>query len=230
MVSLDDAIVIRLKRAGEKFEVLADPDAVLRLREGDEVDLEDAVVTLEIFRDARKGERADTESIKKAFGDIPTEEIVKYILLNGEFHPTTEQRRRMVEEKKKQIATIISKRAIHPQTGTPHPVDRIIKAIEEVRVNIDPFKPVEQQITSVVSAIRRVLPIRIETKKVEVYIPPEYVGKAYPVVKSYDVKKESYLNDGTWFVVIEVPAGMLESVLKELSDITKGAVHTRLIE
>ena len=173
MVSLDKAIVIRYEKGGERFEVLVDPDLAFELRQGKEVDMDELLAAPEIFRDARKGERASSEELHKAFGTTDVYEVAKIIVKKGNFHPTTEQRRRMLEEKKRAIATLISKRGINPQTKTPHPVDRILRAMEEARVNIDIFKPAEEQVQAVVDKIKRIIPIRLETRKIEATIPPQ---------------------------------------------------------
>jgi ribosome maturation protein SDO1 len=230
LVSLDEAIVVRYEKCGEKFEILVDPDLAWSLRQGKEVDLDEMLAALEVFRDARKGERASREELHRAFGTTDVYEIAKVIVKKGDFHPTTEQRRRMVEEKRKKIATIIAQRAINPQTKTPHPVDRILRAMEEARVHIDPFKPAEEQVQGVIDRIKRVIPIKIETRKIEAIIPPAYIGKAYSKVKAFNVIREKYLNDGSWQVAVEVPAGLTDEFLKTLNDVTKGDVRTRLVE
>ncbi len=230
MVSLDKAIVIRYEKGGERFEILVDPDLAFQLRQGKEVDMDELLAAPEIFRDARKGDRASSEELHKAFGTTDVYEVAKIIVKKGNFHPTTEQRRRMLEEKKKAIAAIIAKRAINPQTKAPHPVDRILRAMEEARVNIDIFKPAEEQVQTVVDKIKRIIPIKLETRKIEAIIPAQYVGKAYGKVASFKIVRERYLNDGSWDVVIEIPAGITDEVLKTLNDITKGDVKTRLVE
>ena len=230
MVSLDKAIVIRYEKGGERFEILVDPDLAFQLRQGKDVDMDELLAAPEIFRDARKGDRASSEELHRAFGTTDVYEIAKIIVKKGNFHPTTEQRRRMLEEKKKAIAALIAKRAINPQTKAPHPVDRILRAMEEARVSIDIFKPAEEQVQVVVDKIKRIIPIKLETRKIEAIIPAQYVGKAYGKVASFKIVRERYLNDGSWDVVIEIPAGITDEVLKTLNDITKGNVKTRLVE
>ena len=72
MVSLDKAVIAKLKKAGETFEILVDPYLARNLKEGKEVDFEKLLAAEEIFKDSKKGDRASTEELKKAFG---TEDI-----------------------------------------------------------------------------------------------------------------------------------------------------------
>ena len=62
-VKIDDAIVIRLSKTGERFEILVDPDAVMKLRQGGEIDFREALAVQEVFKDARKAERASESAI-----------------------------------------------------------------------------------------------------------------------------------------------------------------------
>ncbi len=227
---MDKAVVAKYERGGKRFEILVDPELAWQLRQGKQVRIDDMLASFDVYRDVRTGERASEAELKQTFGTTNIYEIAEIIVKHGEVPLTTEQRRRMLEEKKMQIATIISKRAINPQTNTPHPVQRILNAMEEARVHIDPFKPAEEQIEAVVSAIRRILPIRIETKRVELIIPAQYAGKLYGKVRSFKVVREDWRNDGSLRVVIEIPAGMLDDVLHEFASLTHGNVQSKLVE
>ncbi len=58
MVTLDKAVIARLKKAGMEFEILVDPYLARDLKEGKEVDFEELLAVEEVFKDAKKGERA----------------------------------------------------------------------------------------------------------------------------------------------------------------------------
>lgn len=230
MVDVDKAVVAKYEKGGKRFEILVDPNLAWQLRQGKQVRIDDMLASFDVYRDVRTGERASEAELKQVFGTTNIYEIAEIIVKRGEVPLTTEQRRRMLEEKKMQIATIISKRAINPQTNTPHPVQRILNAMEEARVHIDPFKPAEEQVEAVVSAIRRIIPIRIETKRVELVIPAQYAGRVYGKVRAYRVVKEDWRNDGSLRVVIEIPAGLLDDVLHEFASLTHGNVQSKLVE
>jgi len=230
MVDVDKAVVAKYERKGKKFEILVDPELAWKLRRGESVRIEDMLASFDVYRDVRTGERASSSELKEIFGTTNVYEIAEIIVKHGEVPLTTEQRRRMLEERRMQIATIIAKRAINPQTNTPHPVQRILNAMEQAKVHIDPFRPAEEQIEAVVSAIRKVIPIRLETKKIELVIPPQYTGKLYGKVRAYKVVKEEWRNDGSLRVVIEIPAGMTEEVLHEFASLTHGNIQSKMVE
>lgn len=230
MVSVDKAIIARYSKGGQRFEILVDPDLAWAMKRGENVDLDEMLASFDVYRDARKGERAPESEIAKVFGTTDIYEIARKIVKEGEIHLTTEQRRRMYEEVRQKIAHIIARRAIDPRTGAPHTVQRILAAMDQARVHVDIFKPPEEQVQAVVDAIRKIIPIRMETKKVELTIPARYASKAYSHVRRYKVVREHWNNDGSLTVVLEVPAGMLEDVLHDFAGLTHGDVQSRILE
>ena len=53
MVNTDDAVIARFEYDGYKFEILVDPDAASRIREG-KIDIENDLAIPEVFKDAKK--------------------------------------------------------------------------------------------------------------------------------------------------------------------------------
>jgi len=191
MVSLDKAIIARLKTGGETFEIYVDPDLAIEYKKGTNVLLEDLLAVQEVFKDASTGKKASAESMVKAFGtsDLPT--VVDRIIHKGEIHLTAEQRKKMIDEKRRQIITYISRNSINPQTKAPNPPARIEAAMEEARVQVDPFKSAKEQVETVVKEIRPILPIKFDTVQMAVKIPAAYANNSYRILREYgEVKKE----------------------------------------
>ncbi|MCD6559334.1 MAG: ribosome assembly factor SBDS [Palaeococcus sp.] len=230
-VSLDNAVIARLKTHGETFEILVDPYLARDFKEGREVNVEDILATPYVFKDAHKGDKASEHEMEKIFGTSDPYEVAKIILRKGEVHLTQQQRKEMLEEKKKQVAMIIHRNGVDPRTGYPHPPERILKAMEEVGVHVDLFKDAEAQVPQILKAIRRVLPIRIETKVIAVKIPSEYTGRAFGEVRHFGtIKREEWASDGSWMFLIEIPGGIEEEFYEKLNALTKGHAITKLVE
>src|SRR3989475_13230837 len=85
----------------------------------------------------------------------------------------------MLEAKRKQIVQYIAANAINPQTGAPHPPQRIENAMEEAKVHVDPFKAGEEQVKEVLDALRPLIPIRCEKVRRAVKLSAEDSAKAY---------------------------------------------------
>lgn len=231
MVSLDDAVVARLDSQGSHFEVLVDPHLAQKMREGDDVDIEDLLAIDEVFKDSSKGDRVSDEHIEKTFGTADIEQVAKKIVMEGDIQLTTEQRRKMTEEKRKQIVTYIANHAINPQMKAPHPPQRIENAMTEARVHVDPFKPVEAQVKDVLTAIKPLIPIRLEKTTVAVKLSADNYGKVYKDITDFGIiKKEEWTGAGFWIGLVEIPAGMQADFFDRLNNKTHGDVETRIVE
>ncbi len=232
MVRLEDAVVARYEYKGHRFEVLVDPDGVDKIRKDpDKVNVSEYLVVDEIFKDARKGERVGEELLREVFGTTDPIEVAKQIILKGEVQLTTEQRRKMLEERRKQIVAIIARNAINPQTRTPHPPQRIERAMEEAKVHIDPLKSAEEQVPMVLKAIKRLIPIKFEKIKIAVKLSAEDYGRVYgELTKMGVITREEWQPDGSWIGIVEIPAGIQGDFLGMLNKKTHGRVQTRFIE
>ncbi|MHA1650115.1 MAG: ribosome assembly factor SBDS [Candidatus Helarchaeota archaeon] len=227
-VDIGDSIIARYETSGERFEILVDPNLAWDFRNGKDVDIRDILVGYIIFEDALRGKKASDDAIKKVFGDIDTLEIAKKILLDGDIQLTTEQRRKMVEEKRKQIITYISRNAINPQTGLPHPPTRIERALEEIRVTIDPWENVEAQVKRIVKDLEPIIPIRLEKIAFAIKLPGKFQAKAYQIlIRNGTIQKEEWQPDGKWIALIEMPAGMQAKVIDQLKKLTKGRIEIK---
>ncbi|MDF2954701.1 ribosome assembly factor SBDS [Candidatus Alkanophaga liquidiphilum] len=229
MVSLDRAVVARLKLKKKTFEVLVDPEKAYSIKEGTEISMNDVLAVEEVFEDASKGKRASESDILREFATTDVMEIAKRIIREGEIQLTTEQRRKMVEEKRRLVIDTIARNAINPQTGTPHPPLRIELAMKEAKVHIDPSKSVDELVSRTIKAIRPILPIRIEEREVAVKIPNIYSNRVYELQKRYNVVREEWQPDGSYIAIFRIPAGIKDEFFEFLNKITHGEAETRIL-
>jgi len=231
VVKVDEAIVARLTSHGSTFEILVDSSLTPKVRRGEPVSIEDLLAVREVFKDAKKGDRVSDERIEEVFGTRDLEVISRKIIRDGEIQLTTDQRRAMVEEKRKAIVAFISRNAVDPRTGYPHPPTRVDNALNEGKVRIDPFEAVETQVKDIVKELRVILPLRFEVRMIAVKIPPEFTGRAYGHVKSFgELRKEEWQKDGSWIGVLEIPVGVEQDFYSLLGKLTQGQAETKLVE
>jgi len=222
--------IARLTKENEHFEILVKPQKALDYRNGKIASITEVLAAETIFSDANKGTRVGEEQLRKAFGTIDTLKIAGIVLKTGTLQLTTEQRRKMVEDKRRQIIDFISRQAVDPKTNLPHPPTRIENAMEQVRYPIDPYKPVEEQAKDIVKLLRPILPLKIEQISVSVHIPTEYAARAYGAMKAAGtIKREEWRSDGSWSGVIEMPAGSYVSFLNKFGDVTKGNGDAKIV-
>ncbi len=230
MVSLDKAVVARLKIEGKNFEVMVDCDKAIELREGRSVDMSDILAAPKVFSDASKGLIASEHDVQKLFGSTKIEDVARQIIKKGEVQLTAEHRKRLREEKKKRIIDIIRRNGIDARTHLPHPIQRIENAFEEAKVHVDEFKSAEEQIDDVVKKLRTVLPISFEKKEIAVRIPAQYAGKSYQALKQFgEVKKEEWQNDGSLVLIIEIPAGLQNDFFEKVNAFTKAEAEIKVV-
>jgi len=226
----DKYTVARMTKDNEHFEVLVKPDKALDYRNGKIPGITEVLVTETIFLDANKGTKVSGESLRKNFGTEDTLKVAELILKKGTLQLTTEQRRKMVETKRKQIVDFIVRNAVDPKTNLPHPPLRIENAMEQVHYPIDPFKAVEEQAKDIVKLLRPLLPLKMEQVSVGVRVPAEFAVKTYGTIKTFGtIKREEWRSDGSWAGVLEMPAGLYGPFLDKLGEITKGNGEAKIV-
>ncbi|RLE73211.1 MAG: ribosome assembly factor SBDS [Thermoprotei archaeon] len=223
-------IIARLTVKDKNFEILVYDDKVWKYKEGRINDIREVLVGDIVYTNLRKGEKASQEELRKNFGTTDIYTIADEILKRGEIQITSEQRKKMIEEKKKRIIDFISKNCIDPRTKLPHPPLRIELALKQAKIGIDPFKPIEQQINSIIKELQKILPLKISKIIMGIVIPPQYVGKAYSYIySSGKILRSNYLSDGSWSIELELPAGLQGKVIEDLNKLTKGNVRIRRV-
>ncbi|MEM2843447.1 MAG: ribosome assembly factor SBDS [Candidatus Bathyarchaeia archaeon] len=221
----------RITVNGEKFEILVKPDSALEFKLGKQIPLSQILVIDEIYSDAGKGSRASIEKLKQCFGTVEASKIAEKILKEGELQLTTDQRRRLIEDKRKQIIAFISRNCIDPRTGAPHPPLRIEQAMLQIKPSIDPFKSAEEQAKDIIEKLKQLLPIKIERMKIAVKISSKYAPKAYGSIKNFgSILKEEWQSDGSWLGLLEMPAGLYGPFIEKIGKLTQGTVQTKIIK
>jgi ribosome maturation protein SDO1 len=228
-VSIEKAVIARLWYSGKKFEIMVDPEKALEVKRGKEVEMGEVLAFPCIYRDVRSTERVSEEELQKTFGTTDINQIAKKIIQKGEIQLTTQQRKEMIEKRKIQIATIISKRGFNPQTNLPHPPQRILKAMEQVGVQINPFETAEEQVEKVAKAISTVLPLSFERIKLTIKVPAQYAGSAYSIIRSLcENVREKWLEDGSLQASVEIMGGIQEELFRKLSSLTHGQFESKV--
>ncbi len=225
-----DAVVVGIQKGHLRFEIFVDPNLAFEYRRGEDIPLEEILKSYEIYEDAKRGERATDILVLDAFGSSEIFDIAPEIIKRGEFKLTHEQRVQLTEEKTEAIIKDISKRAMNPQTGHPHPPDRVRQAMEEAKITVDPFISVEEQVSTIVKALLVVIPISFESVKIKVTIPASFAGKGYNVVATVGViKTDTWEQDGSWTGLVELPASKRQELYDELNKLTKGQIRLDVV-
>ena len=104
-------------------------------------------------------------------------------------------------------------------------------AMEEARVNIDPFKNFDESVKETVKALRPLLPIRFEELRIVVRVPADYAHRAYGELHSGCVmEKEEWQKDGSWIGVMRIPAGIQGEFYDTVNRLTKGEAEVKVLD
>mgnify|MGYP000365476983 CR=1 FL=1 len=225
-----DYTIARFKKGSKKFEVLVDPDKALEYKLGRRKDFTDVLVFDEIYSDANKGLRTSRSDLMEVFGTTDIQKIAERIVKEGDLQIKAEQRRKLIEEKKKQIVSFISRYCVDARTNAPIPPIRIESILDEAGVKIDPFRSIEEQINDILGEVSKIIPIKRQMSILSIKVPAIYVGKAYGYLKNTgDLLNEEWLNDGSLQATVSIPSGLKVEFIEKLGRITNGTAYVEII-
>lgn len=231
MISVDRAVIARLTKAGQKFEILVDPVKALEVKAGKPILMEELLAIPEVFEDSKKGLKVSPSLVNKTFGTNNLEQVVTKIIKEGQVQLTTEQRTTMLDAKKRAIADLIAKRAVNPQTFVPHPPDRILRAMEQAKVKIEIEKRPEEQLETIIKAIQGIVPLHFEKIQVAIFIPAAFAATASSALRAFgSVTKEEWSSDGDYRCLLELTGGAQQTLYDKLNSITHGQAEVKIIK
>ncbi len=230
MVTVDKAIIARLKTHGKNFEILVDCDKAVSFREGNDIDIKEILAVQKIFSDANKGMEASETEMNQIFSTVNVEEISAKIIKTGEIQLTTEYRERLRDKKRKKVIDYIHRNAVDPATHAPHPPQRIENAFLEAKIHIDEFRHVKELVNEALEKLKPIIPIKFEVKEIAVKFPAEFGAKAYPAVTKFGkLLRDEWLKDGSWAAVVEIPGGLEEEFYDKINKLTQGNVEAKVL-
>jgi len=227
----DRYTIARINLDGEHFEILTKPDPALAYKLGKTTTVSQILATETIFSDANKGSKASEEKLKEIFGTNDPLKVAEIILKKGTLQLTTDQRKQLVEDKRRQIIAFISRECIDPKTNLPHPPLRIEQAMKQIHFSKDPSKATEEQSKDIIKLLRPIIPLTMEKISVEVHVPAEHASKVYGTVKGYGtLKRDQWQADGSWSATVEMSAGLYGPFLDKLGKMTRGNIEAKMVK
>ncbi|XP_058817966.1 ribosome maturation protein SBDS [Topomyia yanbarensis] len=163
--------VVRIKKAGKRFEIACYKNKVVSWRTGAEKDLDEVLQTVAVFTHVAKGEMAKKEDLIKAFGKDDVTEICKEILAKGELQISEKERHDQQESMFREIATNVADRCINPETKRPYPVSIIEKSMKDVHYSIKPHRNAKQQALEVIKLLQATIPLERAKMRLKVALP-----------------------------------------------------------
>jgi len=220
--------VARLKIGKLVFETMVDLDFAMKLKKGENIDINEVIRDTAIYTDQKKGMHAGKDELENAFNTTDLATIVEKIVKKGELEVTQSFRNEALEAKRKQVIDFLTRNAIDVRTGRPYTPDILESALKEAGVNIQD-KPIEKQINFILEDLKKIIPIKIETKKIKALIPAQFTGHVYNLINEYK-EKENWMNNGDLEVILNLPVGLQMEFYDKLNSITHGSVITEEVK
>lgn len=225
-------VVARLKLRGKPFEVIVDCDKAMELKKKRNVNsstVRDILGIDVVFSDYKKGFKASSDDLKKAFGTEDVYEIASRIISEGEVALTQEYREKEREIKLKQIVNFLTMNCVDPRTNAPYTSERLLSALKQAGARIDEKRSTDEQALNIIKQVEKIIPIKIATIKLKLEIPAAFTGKVYSLIQKFNKEKEQWLPDGSLSCVLNIPAGMQLEFYDKLNAITHGSALTEEI-
>ncbi len=198
---------------------MVDLDEALKIRKN-QGDISSAVLTDAVFYNLKSGEHASQDVLEIEFGTGDFYEICSKIIKSGEMELPTEFVNEELKKRYKQVVDFIVKNAVSPE-GRPYTPDRIMTALKEAKVNVK-NKPIESQVGEIVEHLQKIIPLKVDTRRIKITIPAQHTGRAYGVVAEFK-ETEEWLSNGDLEIVIKLPAGMVLDFYDKLNKVTHGS-------
>ena len=216
----------RVVKNGKHYEILVDLEEAMKFRKG-EGDFNSAVLGDAVFHNLKSGERVSMNDLENTFGTSDFIAVSEKIIKNGEVVRTAGSMKEDLDKKYKQVVDFLVRNAVSPE-GRPYTPDRFMKALKEAHVNVK-NKAIESQVEDIMDQLTKVLPLKIDRKKIKLLIPAMHSGKAYGVVKEFIVK-ENWQNNGDLEVLVELPSGLVMDFYDKINGATAGSVMSEEIK
>lgn len=219
--------IARIRQGKKHFEIIVDLDKALDFKKGTSSS-PDFLEVEKVFTDSKRGMVASGSDLKEAFRTEEINDIAEKIVKNGEVVLKQEHREEEKDKKFKQIVDFLVTNSINPQTGNPYTAETIKNVLEQAHVNVKNI-PVENQINEIIPEISKIIPIKIEMKKIKLTIPAVYTGKVYGLINQYK-EEENWLSNGSSEVIVNIPSGMIMDFYDKLNSATQGSVLSEEIK
>jgi len=215
----------RLRSGKLVFETMVDLDAAMKLKRGENIDINEVIRDTSVYTDQKKGMQAGRDELETVFGTTELAVAVEKIVKKGEIEVTQEFRDEATEQRRKQIIDFLVRNAIDAGTNRPFTPDILESAMKQAGVKIE-NKAIEGQISKIVEALKKIIPLKIETKKIKVRIPAQHTGRVYGLIQEYK-EKEDWMGNGDLEVVLNIPIGIQMNFYDKLNSITHGSAITQ---
>ena len=219
---------VRYKSGKNTFEILCHPGTVLKYRDG-QLPFDKVLFADTVYKNFGTGDRAKETELVEAFGVADQHTCAQKILEEGEYSLSTKERQELVEKKRREMITFVHKNYTDPRTKTPHPLVRVEQVFQDLKLNVDPFKPAEKQVADIFSKLVEKIPLKKSLVYAQLSLKHQFIGSAMPIAHKFGkVTGEKYDHVGVTMDLSIVP-GDYDALTNELHKVCKGDYQLELL-
>ncbi|KAF1794285.1 Ribosome maturation protein SBDS, N-terminal [Phytophthora cactorum] len=118
-IVLTNVAIVRMRKGGKRFEIACYKNKVFNWRNGVEEDIDEVLQIAKVYENVSKGKFAKKSDWSKAFGVQSEEQACRAILDHGELQVSEGERKALVENMYRDIATIVADKCVNPRPTAP---------------------------------------------------------------------------------------------------------------
>ena len=221
--------LITYEKQGRHFELDVDPDKAIEYREKKLTDLDQVLKVYKVFENVRQDQLSTKDDMIAVFGTDDTEEVIKFMLENGELQLSQEHRKKIVEALHKRIVSEIYRMAIDARTDMPLPMPRIENGLEEAKFKVKENVSYDKLFKTAIDGLKRIIPIKIANIKYSILLDMKYSVHVLKYLETLGtvMKKEKQGSDKINFV-IDMPSGLKQEFMENINNLTHGTAKIDL--
>ncbi|KZT08920.1 Shwachman-Bodian-diamond syndrome protein [Laetiporus sulphureus 93-53] len=216
-IKLTNVSVVRLRKAGKRFEVACYKNKVQEWRNRIETNLDDVLQIANVYTNVSKGELAKSQELQKAFGTTDINTIVEEILKKGELQVGEKEREHDLSSVRREIATLVAEKCVDPATQRRYPVGVIEKAMVEAGFSARPGKNAKSQVSECIKLLQTEskLPIQRARMRISISMPVADSERLHDrIVETADTVEKDEKGIERWETILLIDPGQLR-VLNE---------------
>ncbi|CAI5720221.1 unnamed protein product [Peronospora destructor] len=170
-IVLTNVAVVRMRKGGRRFEIACYKNKVFNWRNGVEEDIDEVLQIAKVYENVSKGKFAKKSEWSKAFDVQSDEQACRFILDHGELQVSEGERKALVENMYRDIATIVADKCVNPTSNRPYPYTVIERVMKEIHYAVILNRSAKQQALELIKKLPEYIPLARAKMKIQVMTP-----------------------------------------------------------
>jgi len=221
-IRLTNVAIVRMKKAGKRFEIACYKNKVISWRNKVEKDIDEVLQTHTVFINVSKGQVAKKEDLVKSFGSEDMTTICKEILEKGELQISERERQTALDSQVKDVANTIAGLCVDPESKRPYPVSIIEKGLKDIHFSVKPGRSAKQQALEAIPQLKTSIAIERAQMRIRISIYGSQSKSIAEKVENLGKVEEKTFTQGDLTMTVLIDPGNYRVVDDLVRSETKG--------